>query len=90
MRTSLNDIALIERYLMKQLSESDARDVNIRLGIDFNFRMHLFLQHKVYTLLRQYFKKQVRARAELVHRNVFDHPSKSLYRQSVYELFKKK
>ena len=90
MRTSLNDIAAIERYLTNDITSAEKLAVRERIQQDFYFRMNLFLQRKVYALLRRYFRLRVRNSAEAVHTNIFNDPSKPSYCQNIHFLFNKK
>ena len=89
MRTSLNDIALIEGYLGKDLAAAEYAVVQDRLRHDFPFRMNLFLQRKVHALLKRHFRNQIRSHAETVHMKLFNDPSKKQFCETIYQLFEK-
>ena len=89
MRTSLNEIAIIERYLRCSLTPSEGSIIQQRLQQDFSFRMNVSFQRRVYALVRHYWHRRVRHHAEGVHFNLFNDPLKKSYHDEIYQLFNK-
>ncbi len=87
MRTSLNDIKLIEQYSQQELTFADRVDVEQRLLVDERFRLNLFLQRKVYRLLHLYRRKHLKESAQRVHEAIFNEPENESFRARILHLF---
>jgi hypothetical protein len=86
MRTSLNEIKYIERYLNKDLSSEQDAFETIMVK-DYHVRVNVFLQQKIYTLLRIYKRRKLRNEADLLHERLFNAPEKQSFRESILQLF---
>lgn len=87
MRTSLNEIRSIERYLQGSLSVDEKKALEQRLHHDETFRMHVFLQQKIYRLLSFYKRRQIKEQAEKVHMRLFQSAEHTAFRESIIQLF---
>lgn len=88
MRTSLNDIRQAEGYLQRALSPEESLVFEARLLTDPMLRIDLYVQRKVYALLRFYHRKKVKEEVEKVHQRLFHDPAKADFQQQIFSLFK--
>jgi hypothetical protein len=89
MRTSLNDIKLIDNYLHKTLSPTDQLLFQVRLLINPAFKRNVILQQKLYELIRIYYGQNLKADLEQFHTRMFNDPLKKETRKSILNLFLK-
>lgn len=68
MRSELNEIALIEQWLLRQLSEDEARNFEARLLLDGAFAEKVEAQRVCHRLIRHYARAQERLRLETIYR----------------------
>ena len=87
MRTSLNETQLIERYLCGHQSEKEALDFKARLSGDKLLKLNVLMQRRVYRLLRQYHRKSLKQKAEVVQRHLFNDSTHRPFQESIYNLF---
>jgi DNA-binding transcriptional regulator YbjK len=88
MRTSLNNIAQTEAYLLKKANPSNALLFEAKILLDRDLQTHVSQQQRVYTLVQQYGRKQVKAEIEAVHQQLFNQPEHLSFRQKIARLFK--
>lgn len=88
MRTSLNDIRNIENYLEGKLNPEELLVFQARLLSDPVLKLNVYVQQKVYSILRLYHRKKLKEEVETVHQRVFGDPLKVKFQQAVYQLFK--
>ncbi|HEY9044386.1 MAG TPA: hypothetical protein VIN08_00735 [Ohtaekwangia sp.] len=87
MRTSLNDIALAERYIAGKLSPEDALVFQARLLTEPLLRWNVAALRKVYIVVKGYHRKKIREEAAAVHRARFNDPAHAAFQQQIYQLF---
>jgi len=87
MRTSLNEIACIEKYLLGSLPLGKNKAIALRLMYDKAFEVNVLIQRRVYKLIRQYGRKSLKEEAEIVHRRLFEDPAHQRFQESIYQLF---
>jgi len=68
MRSELNEIFLIEQWLLHQLSEDDARNFEARLLSEEAFAEKVEAQRVCHRLIRHYGRAQERLRLETIYR----------------------
>ena len=68
MRTELNEICLIDQWLLHQLSEAEAKDFEVRLLQDDAFAEKVEAQRICHQLVLQYGRRQERSRLEAIYR----------------------
>lgn len=68
MRSELNEICLIDRWLLHQLSEEEAKDFEARLMLDEAFAEKVEAQRICHRLVRQYARRQERFRLERIYK----------------------
>ena len=67
MRSELNEIRLIDQWLLHQLSEAEARNFEARLLLDEAFAEKVGAQRICHRLIRHYARKQERSRLEAIY-----------------------
>ena len=67
MRSELNEISLIDRWLLHQLSEAEARNFEVRLLLDEAFAEKVEAQRICHRLIRHYGRRQERFRLEAIY-----------------------
>jgi hypothetical protein len=55
---------------------------------DATLRFHVFLQRRVYSVVKLYHRKKLKEEAERIHQRVFRDPQKRAYQHSITQLFK--
>jgi hypothetical protein len=68
MRSELNEIFLIEQWLLRQLGEAEARNFEARLLLDEAFAQKVEAQRVCHRLIRHYARAQERLRLETIYR----------------------
>ncbi len=87
MRTSLNEIHLIEKYLFADLSKEESRNFNVRLSSDKLLRLNVLMQQQLYRLLLQYHRRTKKKEAEIVQRRLFEDPEHGAFQASIHKIF---
>jgi hypothetical protein len=87
MRTSLSEIKRIEQYLSGGMTLEERSVLEIEALKDERFRLHIFLQRKIYQLLKIHRRDSVRDQITSFHREVFNEPGKEQFKQRVLSLF---
>jgi hypothetical protein len=87
MRTSLNEIKLIESYLQGRLCDEDREQVEKRLAADYAFRINIFLQRKVHQLLNLYHNEKLKMEISSFHDQLMKDPCKRSYSDKIRQLF---
>jgi hypothetical protein len=87
MKTSLNNTIRIEKYLLGQLNPPDRFLFEAQLLLNPGLRMDFLVQKKVYTLLKMYHRKKLKAELGEVHRQLFSDPEKLRFQQHIFQLF---
>lgn len=88
MRTSLNNIAQTEAYLLKRTNPANALLFEAKILLDQDLQTRVSQQQQVYGLVQQYGRKQVKAEIEAVHQQLFNQPEHLSFRQKIARLFK--
>lgn len=73
MRSELNEVLLIDRYLMRQLSEAEARTFQTRLLTNEPFAEKVAAQRRAHRLIRWYGRKK--AGLDAIYRQLLDEPA---------------
>jgi hypothetical protein len=87
MRTSLNEIKLIENYLDNTLRGGDRLLFEARMLVSKELRQNVALQRKVYSLVQHHHGVLLRKQFSQLHREVFNDPSRSSIKEEVNRLF---
>jgi hypothetical protein len=88
MRTSLNNIKEIERYILGGMDQAD--DVTFQRSVqrDPILRVNVTLMKKVMTIVRLYHRKKLKLELEEVHRRLVNDPMKWRFNESVQRIFR--
>jgi hypothetical protein len=89
MRTSLNEIKLIEKYLAGQLDVQARLIVEGRMIADNDFRINVNVQRMIYTLLERYNLCRIKEEAKELHLRLVNGPDEN-FRNSVSQIFQKR
>jgi len=89
MKTSWNELLLIEDYLLSDRKEADKVVLEARMILQPGLKDSIFWQEKTYNLIEQYGRQQLRKEIEQVHEKLFTAPEHASFRQGVMQLFSK-
>lgn len=87
MRTSLNDIAAIEYYLLGENAEGDTLLMEAKIQLNPALRSEVEQQQEIYRLVKQYGRKQIRAEIAAVEQRLFSQSKHRHFRAVVLRLF---
>ncbi|SEP42729.1 hypothetical protein [Mucilaginibacter sp. OK283] len=87
MRTSLNNIARIEVHLLGSQKPTDALLFEARLLLDDCLQVEASAQKQVYSMVRQYSRKQLKQEIEAAHEQLFSQPEHLSFKQKITRLF---
>ena len=87
MRTSLNNLREIERYVEGIMQPVEEVLFEGRLQKNPSLRINLFLYKKVMALLRIYHRKKLKVELEEVHQRLFSDPLKVTFRERILKIF---
>jgi hypothetical protein len=85
MRTSLNEIAKIEKYIFRKLSAKEKLLFDARMILDPDLKMKVFLQKKIYKLLNLFYGKELKKQAEGVFAALMEKPE---FKNEITKIFK--
>ncbi|SKC61509.1 hypothetical protein [Ohtaekwangia koreensis] len=88
MRTSLNDIALAEKYLLGKLEPEETLVFEARLLTNPVLRWNVAAQKKVYSVLKLYHRKKLKKEVQVVHQTIFNDAKHQDFKQEILQLFK--
>lgn len=74
MRPELNEIRLIDQWLLHQLPEAEAKAVEARMLWDEAFAEKVEAQRICHRLVHQYARRQERFRLEAIYRQLLEEP----------------
>jgi len=89
MKTSWNELLLIEDYLLSDRKEADSVVLEARMILQPDLKDSIFWQEKTYSLIEQYGRQQLRKEIEQVHEKLFTAPEHASFRQKIIRLFSK-
>ncbi|WDF76296.1 hypothetical protein PQ469_20620 [Mucilaginibacter sp. KACC 22773] len=87
MRTSLNNIARIEAHLLGSQKPTDALLFEATLLLDDSLPVDVSAQKQVYSMVRQYSRKQLKQEIEAAHEKLFSQPEHLSFKQKIARLF---
>jgi hypothetical protein len=88
MKTSQNDLGLIERYLDNQLDATAASGFLIRLQSDAGFRRDVAAQTTVRDLVRRHHFSRLKQQARELHSHLYHDPFRRSLRLAIEAIFK--
>ena len=87
MRTSLNSIKEIERYILGGMDQTEEVTFEGRVQRNPVLRLDMLLIKKVMALVRVYHRKKLKMELEDVHRRLVNDPIKWRFNESVQRIF---
>ena len=72
MRSELNEVCLIDKWLLHQLSETEAQNFEARLLLDEAFAEKVEAQRICHQLIHRYARRQERFRLEAIYRQLME------------------
>lgn len=87
MRTSLNEIQLIDKFLHHEMKAEDALVFEAGTIVNRTLQINIFWQKKVYELLKYYHRKKLKDEAEQIHQRIFNDPAKYSFKENILQLF---
>lgn len=88
MRTSLNEIKLIEGYIFNNSSTEDALLFDAMLIINPKLSNQVMWQKKTHAIVQRYSRKQLKVEIEAAHQLLFSDPKHGSFRQRIMSLFR--
>lgn len=88
MRTSLNDIRLAEKHILKTLEPGESLVFQARLITEPVLRWNVHLLRKVRDVLALRQRKAIKTEMESIHNRLFTHPAKADFQKQIFQLFK--
>jgi hypothetical protein len=89
MRTSLNEIKMIEDHVVKKLSAEEELLFQARLILYPSLKDKVMWQEKVYSLVQSYGRKKLKEEIGEVHHKMFSAPEHEGFRKKIFNLFTK-
>jgi hypothetical protein len=87
MRTSLNEIKLIDEHIFNRNTPEDALVFDAMLILNPGLSNQIMWQKKAHAIVQQYGRKKLKAEIEEVHRKLFNEPAHQTFRQRVMGWF---
>ena len=88
MRTSLNEIELIDGYIFNNSSTEDALLFDAMLIINPALSNQIAWQKRTHAMVQQYSRKKLKAEIETVHQKLFNEPAHKNFKQKILSFFK--
>lgn len=89
MKTSWNELRLIEDYLTANGAPADQVLFEARLILQPELKYDVYWQERTYSLIQQYGRQQLRSEIARVHEKLFSAPEHQSFRQKIGKLFRK-
>ena len=87
MRTSLNEIQQIEKYIHQELPKEDALLFEAKTIINPSMGRNVFLQKKIHELLKLYHRAKLKTEIEKVHHRIFHEPGNASFQKNILQFF---
>ncbi len=88
MKTSWNDLRLMEACLTGQATAADRALMEARMLVQPQLREEMYWQKETYDIIREYGRQQLRREIEQVHQALFTHPQHRSFREKIIGFFK--
>ena len=89
MKTSWNELRLIEDYLTGNVEPADQVLFEARLILQPELKDRVYWQERTYDLIQQYGREQLKSEIAKVHEKLFSAPEHQSFRQKIRKLFRK-
>lgn len=90
MRTSLNEISLLDAYLHNELMGEEKLLLEARFIIEEQLKDHLFWQRQSYRFVRDYGRQNLREQLQIVEEEFLGDPRNETIIQRIKSYFKKR
>jgi hypothetical protein len=89
MKTSLNELRLIEDYLLSGNEDGESCLFEAKLILQPGLKEQVYWQNRTYQIVRDYGRKQLKTEIEKIHQTLFDTNEHEPFRQRIMRLFSK-
>ena len=89
MKTSLNELRLIEHYLLSDNKDGESFLFEAKMILQPDLKQQVYWQNKTYQMVRDYGRKQLKNEIENIHETLFNTDTHQSFRQKVMRLFSK-
>ena len=87
MRTSLNEIKLIDGHLFNKGTTEEALLFDAMLILNPGLTEQVMWQKKTHAIIQHYGRKKLKAEIETVHQQLFNEPAHRTFRERILEIF---
>ena len=88
MRTSLNDIKMIEAYLCNTLSTGDRLLFESHMLLSKELRQNVASQRKIYAIIQHHYRTTLKQKFNMLHDRLLHDPLREITNQQIIKLFK--
>ena len=89
MKTSLNELRLIEDYLFSGREDGESCLFEAKLILQPELKAQVYWQKKTYAIVQDYGRKQLKTEIEKIHETLFNTDEHRSFRQRIMRLFNK-
>lgn len=89
MKTSWNDLLLIEDYLLSDRQGEDKMLLEAHIILQPHLKDSILWQEKTYSMIQQYGRLQLKKEIDQVHERLFTAPEHSSFRKKIMQIFGK-
>jgi len=89
MKTSLNELRLIEHYLLSDERDGESFLLEAKMILQPELKQQVYWQNKTYQMVRDYGRKQLKTEIDNIHETLFNTDAHQSFRQKVMRLFSK-
>lgn len=89
MKTSLNELRLIEQHLLTGLEDEESFLFEAKLILQPGLKEEVYWQHKTYQIIQEYGRQQLKAEIEKIHQTLFHTNAHQSFRRRIMRLFSK-
>ena len=89
MKTSLNELRLIEHYLLSDDKDGESLLFEAKMILQPELKQQVYWQNKTYQMVRDYGRKQLKNEIDNIHETLFNTDEHRSFRQKVMRLFSK-
>lgn len=88
MRTSLNELKMLEQYLAHQLEPQDGLLIEAKLLLDEKLQEKLYWQQKSYQLINTYGREELRLQLNKIEEELFTKSAHKSFAQRIRSYFR--
>ncbi|WP_426325177.1 hypothetical protein [Pedobacter sp. R-06] len=89
MKTSLNELRLIEHYLLSDNKDGESFLFEAKMILQPELKQQVYWQNKTYQMVRDYGRKQLKNEIDNIHETLFNTDEHHSFRQKVMRFFSK-